>query len=135
MPSFSHSWLIIGFVTRVVGQMPHAGHLGAPNVFSGVRVTRSLVFCSHRFYSYKRLQKWLNDQISNYNNNCKIIGNFKQTIDLKRTAWKYYRGNRRKTDNTMVKRKTGQTPMTQNITNIFCNEERYLSHINPCYFD
>ena len=69
---------------------------------------------SHRFKSYKRLQKWLNVQISNYNNNCKIIGNFKQTIDLKRTAWKYYRGNRRKTDNTMVK--TGQTPMTRNIT-------------------
>jgi hypothetical protein len=45
IPSFSHSLLIIGFVTRVVGQMPHAGHLGAPNVFSGVRVTRSLVFC------------------------------------------------------------------------------------------
>jgi hypothetical protein len=51
--SFPHSWLITGFVTRVTRRVPlveqelipHPQHLSSPLVFSGVRVTRSLVFC------------------------------------------------------------------------------------------
>ena len=51
--SFPHSWLITGFVTRVQRRVPLVeqellilpGHLSSPPVFSGVRVTRSLVLC------------------------------------------------------------------------------------------
>jgi len=51
--SFSNSWLIIGFVTRLTRQVPLVEqelltlpeHLSSPPVFSGVRVTRSLVLC------------------------------------------------------------------------------------------
>ena len=41
--SFPHSWLITatGFVTRFTRRV----HLSSPPVFSGVRVTRSLVLC------------------------------------------------------------------------------------------
>jgi hypothetical protein len=50
---FTHSWLITGFVTRVTWQVPLVeqelftlpGHLSSPLVFSGVGVTRSLIFC------------------------------------------------------------------------------------------
>ena len=50
---FLHSWLIIGFVTRVTRRVPHLEqelrtfpkHLSSIPVFSGVRVTRSLVLC------------------------------------------------------------------------------------------
>ena len=49
--SFPHSWLITGFVTRVPRRVPLVvqellnltEHLRSPPVFSGVRVTRSLV--------------------------------------------------------------------------------------------
>ena len=51
--SFSHSWLIIGFVTRLTRrvslveqeQLTLPGHLSTPTVFGGVRVARSLVLC------------------------------------------------------------------------------------------
>ena len=51
--SFPHSWLITGFVTRLTRRMPLVKqelptlpeHLSSPPVFSGVRVTRSLVLC------------------------------------------------------------------------------------------
>jgi hypothetical protein len=51
--SFPHSWLIIGFVTRltrrvslVEQELPTLPeHLSSSTVFSGVRVTRSLVLC------------------------------------------------------------------------------------------
>ena len=47
----THSWLITGFVTRLTRRVPHVkqelptlpDHLRSPPVFSGVRVTRSLV--------------------------------------------------------------------------------------------
>ena len=50
--SFPHSWLITGFVTRLTRRVPLVEqellilpeHLSSPPVFSGVRVTRSLVF-------------------------------------------------------------------------------------------
>jgi len=50
---FPHSWLITGFVTRLARQVPLVEqelltlpeHLSSPPVFSGVRVTRSLVLC------------------------------------------------------------------------------------------
>ena len=49
--SFPHSWLISGFVTRLTRRVSLVeqelltlpGHLSSPPVFSGVRVTRSLV--------------------------------------------------------------------------------------------
>ena len=49
--SFSHSRLITGFVTRLTRRVPLVeqelltlpGHLSSPPVFSGIRVTRSLV--------------------------------------------------------------------------------------------
>ena len=52
-PVLPHSWLIIGFVTRITRRVPLVGqelltlleHLSSPPVFSGVRVTRSLVLC------------------------------------------------------------------------------------------
>jgi hypothetical protein len=51
--SFPHSWLSTGFVTRLTRRVPLVeqepltlqGHLSSPPVFSGVRVTRSLVLC------------------------------------------------------------------------------------------
>jgi hypothetical protein len=51
--SFPHSWLITGFVTRLTGRVSLVEqelltlpeHLSSPPVFSGVRVTRSLVLC------------------------------------------------------------------------------------------
>ena len=51
--SFPHSWLITGFVTRLTRRMSLVEqelltlleHLSSPPVFSGVRVTRSLVLC------------------------------------------------------------------------------------------
>jgi hypothetical protein len=51
--SFPHSWLIIGFVTRLTRrvslveqeQLTLPGHLSTPTVFGGVRVARSLVLC------------------------------------------------------------------------------------------
>jgi hypothetical protein len=51
--SFPHSWLIIGFVTRLTRRVPLVEqelltlpeHLSSPPVFSGVRVTWSLVLC------------------------------------------------------------------------------------------
>ena len=51
--SFPHSWLITGFVTRLTRRVPLVDqelpilpeHTSAPPVFSGVRVTRSLVLC------------------------------------------------------------------------------------------
>ena len=51
--SFPYSWLIIGFVTRLPRRLPLVQqklltlpeHLSSPAVFSGVRVTRSLVLC------------------------------------------------------------------------------------------
>jgi len=51
--SFSHSWLITRFVTRLTRRVPLVEqelltlpeHLSSPLVFSGVRVTRSLVLC------------------------------------------------------------------------------------------
>ena len=50
---FLYSWLITGFVTRITRWMPLVEqelptlqeHLSSPPVFSGVRVTRSLVCC------------------------------------------------------------------------------------------
>ena len=52
--SFPHSWLITGFVTRLTRRMSLLEqelltipeHLGSPPVYSGVRVTRSLVLCA-----------------------------------------------------------------------------------------
>jgi len=49
--SFPHSWLIAGFVTRLIRRVPHVEqelltlpeHLSSPPVFSRVRVTRSLI--------------------------------------------------------------------------------------------
>ena len=51
--SFPHSWLVTGFVTRLTRWVPLVEqelltlleHLSSPLVFSGVRVTRSLVLC------------------------------------------------------------------------------------------
>jgi hypothetical protein len=51
--SFPHSWLITGFITRSIRRVPLVEqelltlpeHLSSPPVFSGVRVTRSLVLC------------------------------------------------------------------------------------------
>jgi hypothetical protein len=51
--SFPHSWLITEFVARVTWWIPHVEqelptlleHLSSPPVFSGARVTRSLVLC------------------------------------------------------------------------------------------
>ena len=51
--SFPHSWIIIGFVTRVARRVPLVVHelptfpenMGSSPVFSGIRVARSLVFC------------------------------------------------------------------------------------------
>jgi hypothetical protein len=51
--SFPHSWLITGFVTRLTRRVPLVEqelftlpeHLSSPPVFSGVRITRSLVLC------------------------------------------------------------------------------------------
>jgi hypothetical protein len=51
--SFPHSWLITGFVTRLTRRVPLVEqeplnlleHLSSPPVFSGIRVTRSLVLC------------------------------------------------------------------------------------------
>ena len=51
--SFPHSWLINGFVTRLTRRVPIVEqelftlpeHLSSPPVFSGVRVSRSLVLC------------------------------------------------------------------------------------------
>jgi hypothetical protein len=48
-----HSWLFTGFVSRVTRRLPlegqelltHPEYLSSPPVFSGVRVTRSLLFC------------------------------------------------------------------------------------------
>jgi hypothetical protein len=50
---FPHSWLISGFVTRLTRRVPLVEqelptlpeHLSSPPVFSGLRVTRSLVLC------------------------------------------------------------------------------------------
>ena len=50
---FPHLWLITGFATRVPGRVPLVEqelftlpeHLSSPPVFSGVRVTQSLVLC------------------------------------------------------------------------------------------
>jgi hypothetical protein len=50
---FPHSWLINGFVTRLTRRVPLVekelptlpGHLSSPPVFSGVRVTWSLMLC------------------------------------------------------------------------------------------
>jgi hypothetical protein len=51
--SFPHSWLITGFVTRLTRReslveqelLTLPKHLSSPPVFSGVRITRYLVFC------------------------------------------------------------------------------------------
>jgi hypothetical protein len=51
--SFPHSWFITGFVTRLTRRIPLVeqepltlqGHLGSTPVYSGVRITRSLVLC------------------------------------------------------------------------------------------
>jgi hypothetical protein len=51
--SFPHSWLITGFVTILTRRLPLVeedlltlpGNLSSPQVFSGVRVTRSLDLC------------------------------------------------------------------------------------------
>ena len=51
--SFPHSWLITWFVTKLTRRVPLVEqelltlleHLSSPPVFSGVRVTRSLVLC------------------------------------------------------------------------------------------
>ena len=51
--SFPSSWLITGFVTRLTRRvslveqelLTLSQHMSSPPVFSGVRVTRSLVFC------------------------------------------------------------------------------------------
>jgi hypothetical protein len=51
--SFPHSWLITGFVTRLKPLVPQVEkelstlpeNLSSPLIFSGVRVTRSLVLC------------------------------------------------------------------------------------------
>ena len=51
--SIPRSRLIIGFITRLTRRVPHVEqelhtlpeHLSSPPVFSGVRVTRSLVLC------------------------------------------------------------------------------------------
>ena len=51
--SFPHTWLITGIVTRLTRRVSLVGqelltfpeHLSSPPVFSGVRVTRSLVLC------------------------------------------------------------------------------------------
>ena len=53
-PVFSHSWFIIGFVTRVIRLvalvqqelLTHQEHLSSPSVSSGIRVTRSLILCA-----------------------------------------------------------------------------------------
>ena len=51
--TFLQTWRITGFVTRLARRVPRVeqelltllGHLSPPPVFSGVRVTRSLVLC------------------------------------------------------------------------------------------
>jgi hypothetical protein len=51
--TFPQTWRITGFVTRLTRRVPRVeqelltllGHLSPPSVFSGVRVTRSLVLC------------------------------------------------------------------------------------------
>jgi hypothetical protein len=51
--SFPNSWLITGFITRLTRRVPLVEHglltlpehLSSPPVFSGVRVTRSLILC------------------------------------------------------------------------------------------
>jgi hypothetical protein len=51
--SFLHSWLITGFVTRVIRRMPHVEqdlltipeNLSSHAIISEVRIARSLVFC------------------------------------------------------------------------------------------
>ena len=51
--SFPHSWLITGFVTRLIRRVSLVEHdlptlpehLSSPPVFSGIRVTRYLVWC------------------------------------------------------------------------------------------
>ena len=56
--SFPHSWLTTGFVTRLTRRMPLvkqelltlSEHLSSPPVFSGVRVTRSLVLRVYFIY-------------------------------------------------------------------------------------
>ena len=61
--SFPHSWLITGFVTRVTWPVPLLEqvlltlpeHMSSPPVFSGVRVTRSFVFCVVFWRSYRCL--------------------------------------------------------------------------------
>ena len=53
MTTFSHSWLITGFVTRLKRRVPLVEqeqltlpeHMSSSLVYSGVRVTRSLVLC------------------------------------------------------------------------------------------
>jgi hypothetical protein len=76
--SFPRSWLITGFVTRLTQRVPLAeqelptlpGHLSSPPVFSGVRVTRSLVlyvcfvdhclsFCTFSFGHSSIYEFWL----------------------------------------------------------------------------
>ena len=55
--SFPHSWLVTGFGTRLMRRVPLVGHklptlperLSSLPVFSGVRVTRSLVLCTFSF--------------------------------------------------------------------------------------
>jgi hypothetical protein len=51
--SFTHSWHVTGFVTRVARRMPLVEqelptipeHLSSPLIFSGFRVSRSVFFC------------------------------------------------------------------------------------------
>ena len=61
--SFPHSWVILGFVTRLTRRVPLVEqevltlpeHVNSLPVFSGVRVTRSLVLCVcfvDRYLSY-----------------------------------------------------------------------------------
>jgi hypothetical protein len=68
--SFTHSWLITGFVTRLTRRVPLVEqelltlleHLSSPPVFGGVRVSRSLVLCVcfvDRCLSFCTLFFWL----------------------------------------------------------------------------
>ena len=63
-PSFTHSWLITRFVTRLTPRVPLVeqelitlpDHLSSSPGFSGVRVTRSLILCVcfvDRFLSFR----------------------------------------------------------------------------------
>ena len=80
--SFPHSWLIIGLVTKLTPRVPLVEqelfnlpeHLSSPPVFSGVRITPSLVLCicfvdrslSFCIFSFGHCSVLLRHRVSNY---------------------------------------------------------------------